>query len=124
MLEAAERIKALHPGSWEFKLEASARAAWGGVFRVDNSEYEVASGNPDQTEITEVEKFGIWEFSDLGIGMRVPWLCDGGESFSPTSLPLFCRFSDFLSVFVCSRRPDWSISHTLSHCMSHRINPS
>ena len=78
MLEAAERIKALHPGSWEFKLEASGRAAWGGVFRVDNSEYEVASGNPDQTEITEVEKFGVWEFSDLGIGMRVPWLCDGG----------------------------------------------
>ena len=48
----------------------------GGIWRAPKS-YSFVARNNLQTDVKLLTKFGNWEYSDMSLGRRMPWICDG-----------------------------------------------
>ncbi|KAF0303276.1 hypothetical protein FJT64_024751 [Amphibalanus amphitrite] len=77
ILAHADAIRDLgHSARFAYRIEAqveTGRQRWGGVWLAPRH-YSFIHESPSQTDVTIVRKFDEWEYKDIGIEKRMPWL--------------------------------------------------
>lgn len=59
---------------FQYRLEAQQFGRYGGIWRAPKS-YSFLATNNSQVNVELVEKFGSWDYRDIGIEKRMPWIC-------------------------------------------------